>query len=158
MTTYADSNKSSPYLHGNFLVIWDTGVILLGPAGCGKSDISLQLLDRGHTLVADDLVGLYEYNQQLRGYVIDDYAGWIYLHNLGFLHISHLYPNNTPVLTDHRIDLLIELKTHKRHHTSIDPWLATPFQQYGIKKTQIDAYQQRPTSLLIETLVKGFLT
>lgn len=36
----------------------DAGVLLLGPAGSGKSDLLLRLIDRGFTLVADDRVEL----------------------------------------------------------------------------------------------------
>lgn len=158
MTFYADSPKASPYLHGNFLVLWNTGVIVLGPPGCGKSEISLQLLDRGHLLVADDLVAIYEQDQLLWGHAVDGYAGWIHVHNLGLMHACNLYPKKTCFLNNHRIDLVIELKSEYNQYTQINPWIDTQLQQHSVSKAVIDQCQQRSTSLLIETLVKGFLT
>lgn len=41
---------------GGLVVINGSGVLLQGKSGTGKSDLTLQLLDRGHQLVADDVV------------------------------------------------------------------------------------------------------
>jgi HPr kinase/phosphorylase len=43
-------------LHGVFLEVHGVGVLVLGPAGAGKSALALELLGRGHALVADDAV------------------------------------------------------------------------------------------------------
>ena len=43
-------------VHGSCAARDGAGVLLLGPAGAGKSDLLLRLLDRGFTLVADDRV------------------------------------------------------------------------------------------------------
>ncbi|MCR9256552.1 MAG: HPr kinase/phosphatase C-terminal domain-containing protein [Alphaproteobacteria bacterium] len=46
-------------LHGTALALNDAGILLLGPAGSGKSDIALRLIERGMaSLVADDRVGV----------------------------------------------------------------------------------------------------
>lgn len=43
-------------IHASCVARDDAGVLLLGPPGCGKSDLVLRLLDRGFALVADDRV------------------------------------------------------------------------------------------------------
>ena len=43
-------------LHGVLLNVHGIGVVLTGPSGIGKSETALNLLSRGHRLVADDLV------------------------------------------------------------------------------------------------------
>ena len=43
-------------IHASCVARDDAGVLLLGPPGCGKSDLVLRLLDRGFSLVADDRV------------------------------------------------------------------------------------------------------
>lgn len=43
-------------LHATAIAIEGQGVLLLGPSGSGKSDLSLRLIDRGAKLVADDRV------------------------------------------------------------------------------------------------------
>ena len=41
-------------LHGVFLEVFSIGVLITGPAGSGKSELALELISRGHRLVADD--------------------------------------------------------------------------------------------------------
>ena len=41
-------------LHGVFMEIFTIGVLITGNAGCGKSELALELLNRGHRLIADD--------------------------------------------------------------------------------------------------------
>jgi HPr kinase/phosphorylase len=45
-------------LHGVFMEVFAVGVLITGRAGAGKSGLALELLDRGHRLVADDVVEL----------------------------------------------------------------------------------------------------
>ncbi len=41
-------------LHGVFMEVFTIGVLLTGNSGCGKSELALELLNRGHRLIADD--------------------------------------------------------------------------------------------------------
>lgn len=43
-------------VHGSFLDIFGVGVLILGRSGIGKSECALELVSRGHQLVADDIV------------------------------------------------------------------------------------------------------
>jgi HPr kinase/phosphorylase len=45
-------------IHGALLEVHGIGVLLLGPSGVGKSECALELVSRGHRLVADDVVEL----------------------------------------------------------------------------------------------------
>jgi HPr kinase/phosphorylase len=45
-------------LHGSLLDVHGVGTLLLGPSGIGKSECALELLSRGHRLVADDVIEL----------------------------------------------------------------------------------------------------
>jgi HPr kinase/phosphorylase len=42
--------------HGALVEVLNVGVLLLGPSGVGKSECALELIQRGHRLVADDVV------------------------------------------------------------------------------------------------------
>lgn len=46
-------------LHGVFLVVLEVGVLITGSSAVGKSELALELISRGHGLVADDVVELY---------------------------------------------------------------------------------------------------
>ncbi len=50
----------SKIIHGTMIDVFGMGVLLLGKSGVGKSETSLELISRGHRLVADDLVKLYK--------------------------------------------------------------------------------------------------
>ena len=52
-------------MHGVFLNIHGKGVIIKGDSGIGKSEIALELVKRGHLLVADDAVELYRIGQKI---------------------------------------------------------------------------------------------
>src|SRR4030095_10000558 len=59
----------STSLHGVLLEIYGLGVLLIGESGVGKSESALDLITRGHSLVADDRVQVKRYpNGELVGY------------------------------------------------------------------------------------------
>lgn len=43
-------------LHGSFVDVYGVGVLIVGKSGIGKSEVALDLVERGHRLVADDVV------------------------------------------------------------------------------------------------------
>ncbi|MEO0098445.1 MAG: HPr(Ser) kinase/phosphatase [candidate division WOR-3 bacterium] len=57
LTTYLDY-KLAPetYIHGDLVDIYGIGILIVGRSGIGKSECALDLVARGHRLVADDLV------------------------------------------------------------------------------------------------------
>ncbi len=52
----AEDNSSESTLHGALVDVYGIGVLLLGESGTGKSECALDLVTRGHRLVADDVV------------------------------------------------------------------------------------------------------
>lgn len=56
-------------IHGVLLEILSLGVLLIGQSGIGKSETALELISRGHSLVADDLISVKRYpSGELWGY------------------------------------------------------------------------------------------
>ncbi len=51
-----DEFGPSEYLHGNLVDVFGVGVLILGESGIGKSECALELLQKGHRLIADDTV------------------------------------------------------------------------------------------------------
>lgn len=52
-------------MHGVFMDILGLGVLITGESGLGKSELGLELISRGHGLVADDAVDVYRVNQAI---------------------------------------------------------------------------------------------
>ena len=72
-------------LHATCLVVEETGVLLRGPSGSGKSDLALRLIDRGAVLVADDQVLLRRDGGKLLAQAPDILAGLLEVRGLGIL-------------------------------------------------------------------------
>ncbi|AGF49354.1 HPr(Ser) kinase/phosphatase [Candidatus Kinetoplastidibacterium galati] len=56
------SKKLAPIetIHGVFLDVFGIGVLITGKSGLGKSELALELISRGHVLIADDVVELFQ--------------------------------------------------------------------------------------------------
>ena len=48
------TGDAAPTIHGVLLLVHETGVLLTGAPGAGKSELALEMVRRGHALVADD--------------------------------------------------------------------------------------------------------
>ncbi len=53
--------KFAPYttVHGSLVDVYGIGMLITGRSGIGKSEVALDLVERGHRLVADDVINLY---------------------------------------------------------------------------------------------------
>lgn len=67
----------------------ETGVLLRGPSGSGKSDLALRLIDQGAVLVADDQVLLRREGEAILADPPDILAGLLEVRGLGILHFPH---------------------------------------------------------------------
>lgn len=67
------------------------GVLLTGESGVGKSELALELLARGHRLVADDATEFSRRGDRLLGHCPSLLAGFLEARSLGILNIRKLY-------------------------------------------------------------------
>ena len=93
-------------IHGVFLVIHDLGVLLLGPPGAGKSTLALELVARGHALVADDAPLFRRAGERLVGRAAPATAGFIHVRGLGPFDVRRQY-GAAAVRDSHPLDLVI---------------------------------------------------
>jgi HPr kinase/phosphorylase len=79
-------------MHGIALEIFGRGIIITGKSGIGKSEIGLELIERGHKLICDDLVHTIKQEQQIKLQSPQEFAtGFIEIRGLGFINIARLY-------------------------------------------------------------------
>jgi len=99
----------STSLHGVLLEVLGTGVLIKGDAGVGKSELALELITRGHRLVADDVVEIkHVAPETLEGncpYMIRDF---LEVRGLGILNIRYLF-GETAVKLRKNLKLIVEL-------------------------------------------------
>ena len=99
-------------VYGVLLEIYGLGVLVTGPSGVGKSELALELLSRGHRLVADDAVELrHAGNSCLIGSSPELLTGFIEARGLGILDAQQLF-GPAAVASRARLDLIIDL--HER--------------------------------------------
>jgi HPr kinase/phosphorylase len=96
-------------IHGDLLDIFAIGVLILGESGSGKSEGALELVHRGHRLVADDVVEIYRVrNEDLVGQAPEEVRGLMEVRGLGLISIEQLF-GVIAVRDSKPIDLVVKL-------------------------------------------------
>jgi HPr kinase/phosphorylase len=96
-------------LHAVLLDVFGLGVLILGESGIGKSECALDLIDRGHRLVADDVVEIKRMAEVLVGASPDLTRYHMEVRGLGVLNIKDLYGVSSIRLSK-RVDLVVQLE------------------------------------------------
>ncbi|MDR0448450.1 MAG: HPr(Ser) kinase/phosphatase [Treponema sp.] len=80
-------------IHGVLVEVYGLGILLLGDSGVGKSETALELIERGHRLVADDVVEMHCINGNvLMGEGANKIIGHhMEIRGLGIINITHLF-------------------------------------------------------------------
>ena len=97
-------------LHGVFMRVHGSGVLLSGASGVGKSELALELLARGHQLVADDAVDLCRRGERIIGRAPRLLRGFLEARSLGILNIHRLF-GATSIAGRATLDLVLRLET-----------------------------------------------
>lgn len=105
-----DELAPSATVHGVLVDVYGMGVLLLGDSGIGKSECALDLIQRGHRLVADDVVEIRKYpNGSLVGRAAEMIRYHMELRGIGIINIKHLF-GVSAVRSSKSIELVIELE------------------------------------------------
>jgi len=95
--------------HGVFMDILGLGVLLTGESGLGKSELGLELISRGHGLVADDAVDLFRVSQTaLEGRCPELLLNLLEVRGIGLLDIKAIF-GETAVRRKMRLKLIVHL-------------------------------------------------
>jgi HPr kinase/phosphorylase len=95
--------------HGVFMDILGLGVLLTGESGLGKSELGLELISRGHGLVADDVVDLYRVSQSaIEGRCPELLRNLLEVRGIGLLDIKAIF-GETAVRRKMRLKLIVHL-------------------------------------------------
>lgn len=79
-------------IHAALLDVYGIGVLLIGDSGVGKSECALDLIDRGHRLIADDVVKIKRHpHEVLIGYSSEILAHHVELRGIGIINIKDLF-------------------------------------------------------------------
>lgn len=109
MNTLEEKLARETLMHGVFLNIHGKGVIIKGDSGIGKSEIALELVKRGHLLVADDAVELYRIGQKIVGKAPAVLANLLEIRGIGVIDVSKMF-GISAILDRNDVDLVIQLE------------------------------------------------
>lgn len=96
-------------LYGTLLDIKGIGVLIRGKSGVGKSECALALIERGHSLVADDITYTRLVGSELLGTSSDLGRGYMECRGLGIINIADMFGIRS-VRKEKRIDLVITFR------------------------------------------------
>ena len=95
--------------HGVLLDIYGEGVMIIGDSGIGKSETAIELVKRGHRLVADDAVDIRLVSDRLLGKAPELIRHYIELRGIGVIDLQQLF-GMSAVKLESQIDLVVELE------------------------------------------------
>jgi serine kinase of HPr protein (carbohydrate metabolism regulator) len=106
MTPTAGPRLSAETVHASTVALDGRAVLITGPSGSGKSDLTLRLLDRGFTLVSDDQTIVKKDGDRLVASAPPTIAGKLEIRGIGIIEMDRV--ENVPVA------LLVELTSDIR--------------------------------------------
>lgn len=96
--------------HGVFVEVYGEGVLILGDSGVGKSEIALELIKRGHRLIADDAVEIRQVSHKtLVGSAPENIRHFIELRGVGVVNARRLFGVGSVKVSD-KIDMVVQLE------------------------------------------------
>lgn len=114
--------------HGVLLSMNGKGVMIRGESGIGKSEVALELVRRGHQLVADDRVDCYQVHNSIVGRAPKLLEGMLEIRGVGIIDVARMYGANT-TLPRANVDVVVELT----------PWDSNAnYDRVGIENTKYE--------------------
>ena len=97
--------------HGVFVEVYGEGVLILGESGVGKSETAIELVKRGHRLIADDAVEIKKVSSKtLVGTAPEIIRYFVELRGIGIVDVRRLFGMGS-VKESEKIDLIINLES-----------------------------------------------
>lgn len=99
--------------HGVLVEVYGEGILILGDSGVGKSETAIELVKRGHRLIADDAVEIRKDGAyQLSGSAPELIRHYIELRGIGVINVAKLFGMGA-VKDSSDIDMVVNLETWK---------------------------------------------
>ncbi len=96
--------------HGVLVEVYGEGVLMLGESGAGKSETDIELIKRGHRLIADDAVEIRRVSDKtLVGTAPENIRHFIELRGIGIINARRIFGIGSVKMTE-KIDLVINLE------------------------------------------------
>lgn len=145
--------------HGVFMDILGLGVLLTGESGLGKSELGLELISRGHGLVADDAVDLFRISQTaIEGRCPELLMNLLEVRGIGLLDIKAIF-GETAVRRKMRLKLIVHLVRKETMERDFERLPYEPLYEevlsMPVRKVVIAVDAGRNLAVLVEAAVRN---
>jgi HPr kinase/phosphorylase len=105
-----DQFNPQTVIHGAFVDVYGVGLLFVGRSGIGKSEVALDLIERGHRLVADDVVMVTQKGENiLMGAGTDLVRHFMEIRGLGLLNVREMFGIRA-IRFQKRVEVVVELE------------------------------------------------
>jgi HPr kinase/phosphorylase len=96
-------------IHGGLVDLFGVGVLIIGETSVGKSETALELIQRGHRLVADDAVTIKRISDRLVGTSPDNIRHFMEVRGIGIIDVRAMY-GASAIRQNKVVDLVVKLE------------------------------------------------
>lgn len=148
--------------HGVFMEVLSLGVLLTGASGVGKSELALELLTRGHRLIADDAPLFARIAPDIiigtSSPILQDF---LEVRGLGILNVREMY-GDSAVKPSKYLKLIVDLQTLKETSAASSDRMATPSETLEVLGLDIPLFTLpvapgRNLAVLVEAAVRNHI-
>lgn len=147
-------------VHGSFVDVYGVGVLLIGRSGIGKSEIALDLLERGHRLVADDVVTITRKGEGiLMGAGTDLVKHFMEIRGLGLIDVRSMFGIRA-IRYQKRVEVVVELMDWRADEeytrTGLDDELISVL-EVNIQRVKLPIFPGKNVTVICEVIALNYL-
>ena len=144
--------------HGVLMEVFGVGMLLTGKSGGGKSETAMELIKRGHRLIADDSVVIKEIANELYGTSPDAIRYFMELRGIGIINVKSMYGSGS-ILNEKKVEIVVQLEHWQQGKNYDRIGDAQQYAEYlGVKipKLIIPVSPGRNLAIIIEVAARNF--
>lgn len=145
-------------MHGVLVDVFGVGILITGKSGVGKSEIALELVNRGHRLIADDSVIIKNINDQLIGKSPEKIRYYMEIRGIGIINIQRMFGPGS-VRPDKGVDIIAELSPWEQGKNYDRIGINEQYEEIlgiNIQKVVIPVTPGRNIPIVLETAARKF--
>lgn len=148
-------------VHGTMMNIYGKGVLIIGKSGIGKSELALDLINRGHMMIADDLVELSHVNNYIKCSAPENIKGMLEVRGVGIIDVKRTFGGHS-FLDNCGLDFIINLVNddeYREHNNDrLNPSnMKEKYFDISLNKLEIPMTIGKTMSVIVETAVTNFI-